>query len=60
MGTFGHVYAYMRMRTHAQALHAHTPCMCRVLKLCKARFLHLNLVWNETHIVWELPQTPIF
>ena len=26
----------------------------------KESFLHLILVWNESHIIWEPPQTPIF
>ena len=60
----------MGMRMHTQAMHTHTyymrmhtqacACMLGFQKLCKESFLHLNLVWNESHIVWEPPQTPIF
>ena len=58
------------MRTHALDLRVgasymctHTQACVRMLRFQKPErkgFLHQNLVWNESHIFWELPQTPIF
>ena len=44
----------MRMQTRACVR------MLGFQKQWNASFLHLNLVWNEFHIVWELSLTPIF
>ena len=61
------------MRTHTHVCgRTLMPCvrmlmactrMCTELgfhKLCKESFLHFILVWNESYIIWEPPQTPIF
>ena len=60
-----HAYAYTHS-SHAYAClwHAHTCMGMRMQlgfqKLCKESFLHLILVWDESNIVWKLPQTLIF
>ena len=48
--SFMHAYTYMSMRTHA-----------RVPKTMKGKFFYIKSeILNESHIVWEPFQTPIF
>ena len=47
---FMHAYAYMGMRAHVRVPETRKDML----------FCIKNLVWNESHIVWELPQTLIF
>ena len=45
-----HVYAYMGLRIHA-----------KVPETMKGKFFSIKCeVWNESHIIWKLFQTPFF
>ena len=64
METLERMHAYMCMHMHTQAMHMHAQCMCThthsTRNYVRKAFSALNLDSNEFHIVWELPQTPIF
>ena len=71
METLGHAYAYMRMCMHAQALRAHASYTRTHTRACmhmlgsrnyerKVFFAFKTWFWNESHIIWEPFQNPIF
>ena len=50
------------MRSHNACTRRHNPaCACRVQETKQGKFSALKIeIWNESHIVWEPFQTPIF
>ena len=50
------------IRRSAACIHKHRPThTVRVLETIKDKFFCINVeVWNESYIIWELFQTPIF
>ena len=48
-------------RSDAQVRRHELAHVARVPETMKGRFFCINIeVWNESHIIWELFQTPIF